>query len=362
MNKDILINQYLQTKQTKLENKSREIQQKRGISLKYMLIILSIILVCAIAIIVVNRIIFVVKYNRFMENHDTYTVEQLSSYSDIMSDKTVFKTYEDAALGNTNSNLINYGCYALKDGYKVYLDTTSGLPMLQTKSGKKQIADYPINYVNITDDCIFFRNNNDCRIYKCDLNCDKTEKVLDRKVGQFVVTNNIIYYINFDDKGRLYSFNLNSGSNDPLIEEAIVSFAKVGEQIIYLDSGNTLKRYSDGKKYTIQSDVEKFYFNGDIIAQNNGKIITFSLKGKNPKLILKENAELLGADIKSIYYSINSEVFRYNTESAESFKITEGYDFYKAIYKTNNGYYIIGAEKNDTTNTYNDKIISIGEK
>lgn len=359
MDKDTLINQYLQTKQTELENKSHEIQHKREISLKYMLRLLAIILVSAIAIIMVNRINFAVKYNRFMENCNTYTVEQLSSYSDIMSDKTVFKIYEDAALGNTNSNLINYGCYAFKGGYKVYLDANNGLPMLQTESETKEIADYPISYVNIADDGIFFRNNNDRRIYKCDLNCDKTENVIDGKVGQFVVTNNIIYYINFEDKGKLYSFDLNSGSNDPLIEEDIVSFVKAGEQIIYLDSGNKLKKYSDGKKYTIQSDVEKFYFNGDIIAQNNGKIISFSLKGKNPKLILKENAELLGADSENIYYSVNSEIYGYDTGSAESFKIAEGCDFYKAIYKTNNGYYIIGAEKNETTNTYDDKIMSI---
>ena len=68
---------------------------------------------------------------------------------------------------------------------------------------------------------------------------------------------------------------------------------------------------------------------------------------------------MLGADSENIYYSINSEIYGYDIGSAESFKIAEGCDFYKAIYKTNNGYYIIGAEKNETTNTYDDKIMSI---
>ena len=357
MKKDILVKDYLQQKQEELNIKNQRNQAKQKKSLKWMIVILCVIIVSAISITILSKISFNVKYNKFMNEYETYDTEQLSSDAELLENKDAYEIFENVALSNTNNNLINYGYYAAKNGYKIY-ESTDGLPMLQTDHFTKQLVDYQISYINITNDYIYFRNNNDRKIYKCDLNGENIQKVFDIKVGQFVISDNVLYYINFENNSKLYSYNISSNTNEQVIDDTVISFAKVGNEFIYLDYDSNVKKFNDIGISYIQSNVEKFYYNGSIIAQNNGKIVAFSARGTSPKLLISENAELLGADKDNIYYAVDADVYKYD-ESGTSTKIADGCDFYKAVYKTDNGFYIIGSVKNNSDNTYDDKVISV---
>lgn len=340
MKEDILVSDYISKRQEELDEQNEKVDKSNKKALTWVVLFVSIMIVVSAGIIMADKIITVSKHNRYVSNE--LKSEDLANDISMLEYEDTYELYEKSLLGNDNNNLINYGYFASRNGYRVYVDLQSGATKLENGNQIKQLSTNKLNYINITNDAVYFRSSENRKIYSCDLNGENIHNVLDIKSGQVLVSDGIIYYVNFEDGGKLYAYNISNEDNKKIIDEKVQSFAQVGKLLIYLDSENNLKKYKSGSAVTtIQQNIEKFYYNGKIIAQNNGQILTFTIRGTNPKCILKDNVELLSADKQYIYYIKDTELYKIDSNGKED-KITDECDFYKAIYKTENGFYIVG--------------------
>ena len=250
------------------------------------------------------------KYYQLPPN-ETEALFAISDSEDLMFDTKAYKLFEDSCLGNSNNNLIAAGCYAIKDNIECWSDETT----VATIDGKEiTIAEHPSSYINIIDNCVYYRDDSDRKVYRNLLDDSRSECVVDANCGETVVTVNGIYYIDFATKKLNY---LAFSEKEPTLvyNNRIISFAVIGDSVFTLTENKVFGLLNANGDYTeIDSQVDKFFFDGNAYIQKGSKIYRISSFVSSEGVIDNTEGTLINMSNGYLFLADNDIVTRISTD------------------------------------------------
>lgn len=247
-------------------------------------------------------------------------MEELHSISDnhsLLSQLSAFQHFEELCLGNSNCLSQSYGLYCYKKG--IECEATTNQFVISGKDNNVVVLDRDVSYINIGEDCIYYRLNNDRHIYSYSLETSENTVIINEQVRQALLDNDKLYFIRMSDN-VLCVYNINEATISEVLDDniGVRSFALLGNAILYLDVENNLVKaeFSSGDTSIIQKDVDQFICNGSIIIQKNGKIYRMSFGKSKAQIISSEEAVLVGCSYNSIFFTDSSStiLYRYDLE------------------------------------------------
>ena len=133
-----------------------------------------------------------------------------------------------------------------------------------------------------------------------------------------------------------------------MLEANVKTFSIIGDKILFLDYDNKLSCASiKGSVSWTQEKIEKFYYNGEIYAQNNNSVVAFNLYKHKPKEIVSGIDELIGVDDENIYFISEKVLYSFALKDGKKTKLNYEYDYYKGIYKIKGKIIAIGGVKDE---------------
>lgn len=243
-------------------------------------------------------------YNASPDESDTMFT--ISDSEELMFDTEAYKTFEAACLGNTNNDLIAGGSYVQKGTISCYSEEKT----IATVDGKEiVVSDHSSSYINIMDSNIFYRDDTDRKVYKYSLDDQKTECVIDANCGETAVTVRGIYYIDYATKTLNYSSFADSEQKQ-LYEERIDSFAVIGESAFVLNDDKVFGLLkSDGAFMEIDTDIDRFFFDGSVYIQKGSNIYILD-SFTNAEHVVEDIDGYLIYESDGYLYTINNKRLR----------------------------------------------------
>jgi hypothetical protein len=117
---------------------------------------------------------------------------------------------EQTPYGNTAGNIYNDGLVAYRNGWLyTYAQSDEGLIRSRLDGSQKTSLNiYYANNINVTNDAIYYLHtlgDNSGKLYRTDLNGKNSKLISSSEVMRsFIIYENYIYYINFNDNDRIY--------------------------------------------------------------------------------------------------------------------------------------------------------------
>ena len=215
-------------------------------------------------------------YNAYWDAPDrTKLTDELISYKDI------FKQFQSNYLGNEVCQSL-MGGYFYNDGdIAIYPNDKASAMILFSDNVEKVLCIGLITDINVKDGCIFFRTSDTRKIYIYDTVEKKSYRLALENVGQFVVCDDEIFYIDMLSSSlMMYNFKTQDPSKE--VKTDVSSFAVIGNSIIFLDNNQNLYELNltDSQQTLLSSNVATFSYNGTLWIQNNDKIYYRTLSNK----------------------------------------------------------------------------------
>ena len=271
---------------------------------------------------------------------DMETLHSISDDYSLLNQLSAFQHFEELCLGNSNCLSQTFGLYCYKNG--IECEATNNQLVIKDRGNDVVVSNSDVSYINIGNDCIYYRSNNDRYIYSYSLETSEITVVINEQVRQTLLDNDKLYYIRMSDK-VLCVYHITEDTVSHVLEDntGIRSFALLGNAILYLDNENNLALRDIPSGYTsiIQKDVDQFIYNGSVILQKNGKIYRLSLGNSKIQQITSENSVLVGCSYNSIFYTNPSSTvfYRYDLKKKKCDK--ESYLSHRLLscYETHDG-------------------------
>ena len=243
---------------------------------------------------------------------DMETLHSISDDYSLLNQLSAFQHFEELCLGNSNCLSQTFGLYCYKNG--IECEATNDQFVIKNRGNDVVVSNIDVSYMNIGNDCIYYRSNNDRYIYSYSLETSEITVVINEQVRQTLLDNDKLYYIRMSDK-VLCVYHITEDTVSDVLEDntGIRSFALLGNAILYLDNENNLvlKDLSSENISVIQKDVDQFIYNGSIIIQKNGKIYRMSLGKSKAHVISSEESVLVGCSYNSIFFTDPSSTILY---------------------------------------------------
>ena len=253
--------------------------------------------------------------------------------------------YESGYLGNKTTNALNYGFIA-ENQYGYTSIRKNGDVVFHDGKKTSTISPNDISQINITKDAIIYRGE-DRKIYSCKHDGTDKKAIVYDKVGMVVVAGDYVYYVDYSKQNYLYRYSLTDEKTETVIESAVNKFIVVADSILFTDYSNNLFLQGIGSSVTSWSDsnVAKFYFNGEVYIQNNSEIIKFNVNNHFPETVVEGVDELLGVSEKCVYYTADGKLYSQNIETGEKKKLSYTFDYYKGVYNANGKIKALGGDE-----------------
>jgi hypothetical protein len=210
--------------------------------------------------------------------------------------------------GNTNSNISNNSIVAQNGSAIYYPGKNSGIYSI-IDSKIKLISHDKTDGVSVMNGWIYYS----CLDNICKIRVDGTKKTVLRKCasGGLLVTSKYIFFINYDDKNKIYRMDL-SGKNLLKISniEDVYDINHYNDWIYFL-SGMTKKIYkvtADGSKFMrLGTDLsyDMTVYKNQVYYTNCGKgnhLYKMNLDGKERTELIKADVTAINIFKKNIYY------------------------------------------------------------
>ena len=257
------------------------------------------------------------KLQTAIENNDTASMLSLYKNDDLLDYDIAVANYERYFLGTSNENILQDGKYYSNDKYS--LDAING-KLIKTENGEtKELINESVSFINVWEDTLYYRLDS-TKMCMSLVNGQSAVAIPDLHVGQLLVDNGKIYFINLEDNAHLYVFDIGSSELKPIIDTPIQYFAIVGNKIIAMSRTNKFTVYD--KKYGIfengMANVKSFVF-ADKLYLSDGKTVvscTPNLRKENKVatcdgnlIAVFEDAVVLQKETSLVYAINNIEYF-----------------------------------------------------
>lgn len=238
----------------------------------------------------------------------------LSDSNNLIYDVKAVGIFESNCLGNSNTNLLSYGCIYGDDQIKII--STNNI-VIEQNGTKTTISKSPGSYINCIGDCVYYRNDEDRKIYQYSINSKETQCLIEKQCGEVIVSTKGIAFIDYESELLSY-YSFESKDIKCVSEEKLIEFATVGDKYFCLaKNGNLFLLDANGKSSVIEKDVDKFYYAGSIVIQKKDNV--FVLNNSILNRILGEDikGKLVGCDDKKIYILEAKDIFSYNIKDGK---------------------------------------------
>lgn len=255
-----------------------------------------------------------------------------------------YQRFETECMGNKQSVLMQYGQYYKNDSIEIMGYKKPVTLSINDKNIK--LTDHEISYINVIDDHIYYRDEEDRKIYSYAIETGKITKLTDVEVGESVVSSKGISYISLEDE-KLYAQKFGENRAETIIPEKVKKFTQVGNKYLCLLGDFTLVLCDADSSELIEKDVDNYLYQGNLLVQKGNHIYEYDSSHEPQELYLNESAYLLTIDQNYIYYldqmQQGQRIFRYDGESKESMLVREIEDSTQVI----KFYYAVGENEDE---------------
>lgn len=271
-------------------------------------------------------------YTRYVAGDTQVQFNQLD-YQD------TFSIWNERDVGNDVNTLLGGGKTYCRDNISV-LPGETGFVVARRGQPLATLASR-ISYINIARDSLFYRDDSTRQTHIFHLSSGTDETFLTENTGQLFVTGERLYYIDHSVNSQLFSVSLNGGESSMVTERPVSTFAVCGRTVLYLDTQGRLYRkdLSSGSESRLLSHIERFYLNGNIIAESGDKIFQLSPDGRKSSLLYESSTpdlQLVGANQDGIYYQENGALYVLR-EGGAILLFVGPYDLYQSICADDDG-------------------------
>lgn len=186
----------------------------------------------------------------------------------------MFTKWNAESIGNDMNTLLTGGKILIRDGMHVTgaaADPDSGFLVLPGAS-----------YLNKVGNIIVYRDDKDRHIYTINPSTKLKTVLYAGNSGEVLCTKDSVYFIDYDSGSNVLKMPLDGSSDkSAVVDTEVSSFAVCGDTVLYIDSLHNLNSQELGSKSrkTLMTQVERFYLNGDIIAESQNKVVSFRPNG-----------------------------------------------------------------------------------
>jgi|GEM_PF-3831287 len=345
MNNELTNKEYLLQADEELKDIEIEENRKNKRLNRYTLAFILICVIVCITTYILSCIYLKNLYNDYVIGSVDNIDLKLLQYKD------TYAFYEERHLGNSNNVLISGGYYAEKSGYQIFPNEDITDTLIQINGDTQSLCGELCSYINLIGEYVYFRKDSDRNVYRKSLTDGGISEVIDGNIGQFVITDNAIYFIDFEDDNSLYIMDLSTSTKEKIIENAD-SFAVFEDYVVCLENDNRLYllNIKNNDKKKLCNNAERFFFNGNIIVQNNDSILLFNLtSSKTKRLDINglENISLVSADKDFVYFQSNQTLYYSNTDIKSPITLCDGYNLYASVFRSENYKKIIAVQMNE---------------
>lgn len=325
---DMTKKEYLESLQ-KNADETLDIRSVKGITRNFLHV--SVLFIVVVIVVAAGR------FGTNMERDKAYAsfLEGGTVSYEHLNYKDTFVRWNQNATGNDVNVLLSGGKILMKDGLII-----SGVSVGGINEGFLFLGN--ISYINKVQDEIVYRDDKDRYIYGYNVKTKIKRVIHQGNSGEVYCTENKIYFIDYDQGSGISCIDLSQGTeNRIVVSHAVSSFAVCANNIIYLNTKQELYRkiigQSDDRK--LVSHIERFFINGNIIAESKNIIIEFTPTGDNSHVIYQSdvsNMRLVGSNGKDTYIQEDSNLICLS----ESDKITlvgDAYSLFGSIIANPNG-------------------------
>lgn len=232
------------------------------------------------------------KLQTAIKNNDLSAMISLYKNDDLLDYEEAIVNYEKSFLGNSNANILQDGRICTYDD--IVLDATNGSLVKIENNESKTLVNEPVSYVNVWNDIIYYRleSTKQCMAFSAE---KSTLALEDVRVGQMLIDNGKLFFVNLDDNAHLYSLDLESGEIKPIINTPIQYFAITGNKVVSMSRTNKFAIHDkkNGIYKTGMLNAKSFIFTDKLYLSDGRNIISSSPNLREEEKITNCEGELI---------------------------------------------------------------------
>lgn len=257
-----------------------------------------------------------------------YLDSQVGSITSItdLTYKNTYQIYEGQSLGNDINTSLNGGfTYGTQD-LTVTPSSDGTQTVATTANGSFALCDGIARSINFYNESIYFITPAH-QLMSCNLSGTiAAVSEVPQPIRNVQMMDGILYFQT--ESNGIERYNLETKELTMVTPDSVKSFACIGEDILYLTFSRDLKILhhaaaadpSEGN--TLAHNIDKFFYNGDIVAQNADKIISFEADGTHQKTLAESVQAVVGADYGHVLYQKDDVIYDFDTIENEAISLS----------------------------------------
>lgn len=234
-------------------------------------------------------------------------------YEDLGYNST-FEIWNENLLGADINSILSGGKLLFKDDVSVIPKAKDNVCTVQVDGKTVGSIKGSISYINSYNNSVLFRNDKTRDIQSFDILSGKYSTIVSGNVGETLVYDGNIYFVDFEQQSHLFLYRSEEKISEEIVPEPVLSFAVFGDSIIYLSTNNNLYKYDFSTKSatSIVNNIERFFLDGDIIAESKNTVFRFeTLSGKPSKIYASdsETFSLVGCSNGVIFFEEDGKLY-----------------------------------------------------
>jgi len=249
-----------------------------------------------------------------IDTSNTNKLYELSNSNNLIYDTKANQIFESNCLGNYNANLLSYGCIYSDDEIKIV--STNNI-VLEQNEQKITISETPGSYINRIGDNVYYRNDEDRKIYNYSIESKETHCLIEKQCGEMIVSTKGIAFIDYENETLSY-YSFENKETKCLSEQKLLEFATVGDKYFCLaKNGNLFLLNTNGKISVIEKKVDKFFYAGNIVIQKKDNVFVLNESILNKISSEDVKGKLIGCDYERIYVIEDKDISSYDIQNGK---------------------------------------------
>lgn len=240
--------------------------------------------------------------------------------------KNTYQIYEGQSLGNDINTSLNGGfTYGTQD-LTVTPSSDGTQTVATTANGSFALCDGIARSINFYNESIYFITPAH-QLMSCNLSGTiAAVSEVPQPIRNVQMMDGILYFQT--ESNGIERYNLETKELTMVTPDSVKSFACIGEDILYLTFSRDLKilhhaaAADSSEGNTLAHNIDKFFYNGDIVAQNADKIISFEADGTHQKTLAESVQAVVGADYGHVLYQKDDVIYDFDTIENEAISLS----------------------------------------
>ena len=302
-------------------------------------------------------------------NVDKYIETGDGNITDIndLSEDNAYTVFQNSSLGNDVSIAKNGGYTLSLDGIRAVPSEDGSSVMIQNGATSFTLEG-KIDGLNLIGDNLWYVDFTGA-LHKCSATDGQQNEIVytGGNITEPIITNDYLFYITKDGTDRLVRRPVDGGDPLVLVSDAVKDYVVVGNTAIYLTldkSLNSLSLATNDSPSTsaikIADNIDDFQYNGDLIALNKDKLISFEPDSDNYKELVSDKSvnRLLGASYQHVYYAADGKIYDLNTDTMETTELANADGVIYALDSVDGRAFVTRKVRNGDSYTYSNMYLN----